>query len=54
MSGIAAERCGDRLAMRLDGAAAHLRQRRRALDHQQIDLAGDQVGHRRTGAAIGM
>ena len=38
---------------RLDRAAAHLRQRHRALHHQQVDLSRDQVGHGRTRAAIG-
>ena len=53
MSGIAAERCGERFASALIVAAAHLRQRDRALHHQQVDLADDQIGHGGTGAAIG-
>ena len=38
---------------RLDGAGADLRQRHRALRDQKVDLAGDQIGHGRAGAAIG-
>ena len=52
MSGIEGERCGDRFAIALIVAAPHLRQRRRALHHHEIDLAGDEIGHGRTGAAI--
>ncbi len=54
MSGIEAERCGEQVRDRLDGVAADLRERRRALRDQQIDLARDEIGHRRACAAIGM
>src|ERR1044071_7240000 len=53
MSGIEAERSADRFAIAFDGAGTHLRQRDCTLHHEQVDLAGDQVGHRRAGAAIG-
>ena len=42
---------GDRIG--LDRAGAHLRQRVRRLVDHDVDLPGDQVLHRRPGAAIG-
>jgi hypothetical protein len=38
---------------RFDLSGPDLRQRDRALHHQQVDLAGDQIGHGRPCAAIG-
>ena len=43
MSGIDAERCGEKVCQRLDRAGAHLRQRHGAL-HQQEDRPGPRSG----------
>ena len=52
MSGIDADRWGDKLAIALIFAATNLRQRHRALHDQKVNLAGYQVGHRGSCAAI--
>ena len=53
MFGSVGERCGDRFASTLTVPACELRQRHRGLHDQEIDLSGDQIGHRGPGAAIG-
>ena len=52
MSGADGSRVFAVTAIGLDVAGAHLRQRVRRLVEVEVDLAGDQVLHRRAGAAI--
>ena len=52
MSGIDAERCGERIRQRLDRSGTHLRHHDCGLRNHEVHLSGDEVGHPRTSATI--